>query len=428
WVDAEEEADDGTDGDAQRGDPALHGSGEAGELAQRQCAAEADGDADDAADQALNDALHHELLEDVGLGGADGAPDADLLGALGDADELDVHDDDAAHHGGDGTDHDEDGEEGGADALPEGDVAVGRADEEVVVGAGLVVTSRAKCAAGVVLRGGERALAVFGFGLNGEAAVAAAHLEIGAQGDDDEVVLVLAEDAADLLEGSDDGELLGIGANGVAQRVFGGEELACDAGADQADVSGVLILDVGEVAAEFDGAGVDATHGGGEAVDAGVIEFVVGVAESGGAGHGAADGFAMRAGCGHGVHVLGIEVAVSQGFGEEVEIGNGERGARDPEDVGAEVGDLLLDVEVGALDKGHDGDERGHAHDETEHRQRGAELVRADGVDGQYDVVGELDHVRNLHGTIPATRQLGRRWRSPPLALSAAGALRRWRS
>ena len=52
--------------------------------------------------------------------------------------------------------------------------------------------------------------------------------------------------------------------------------------------------------------------------------------------------------------------------------------ARDAEDVGAEVGDLLLDVEVGALHQGHHGDQRGDAHGQAEHRQRRAQLVRAD--------------------------------------------------
>ena len=63
--------------------------------------------------------------------------------------------------------------------------------------------------------------------------------------------------------------------------------------------------------------------------------------------------------------------------------------AADAEDVGAEVGDLLLDVEVGALHEGHDGDQRGDPHGQAEHRERGAEFVRANGVGREREVVAE---------------------------------------
>ena len=79
------------------------------------------------------------------------------------------------------------------------------------------------------------------------------------------------------------------------------------------------------------------------------------------------------------------------GAREQREIGDGERQAAHAEDIGAEVGDLLFDVEVRALHQRHHGDERGDAHDESENGERGAELVGADGVHCERDVIREVD-------------------------------------
>ena len=50
-----------------------------------------------------------------------------------------------------------------------------------------------------------------------------------------------------------------------------------------------------------------------------------------------------------------LDVLVLERLDDDAEIVDGERRARDPEDIGAQVGDLLLDVEVGAL---HDASSR----------------------------------------------------------------------
>jgi hypothetical protein len=63
-------------------------------------------DADDAAHGAEGDRLGGELGEDGLLGGADGLADADFAGALGDRDQHDVHDADAADHEADAGDGD----------------------------------------------------------------------------------------------------------------------------------------------------------------------------------------------------------------------------------------------------------------------------------------------------------------------------------
>ena len=51
-----------------------------------------------AAEEAQGERLDQELQQDVAPGGAERLADADLAGALGDRDQHDVHDPDAADH------------------------------------------------------------------------------------------------------------------------------------------------------------------------------------------------------------------------------------------------------------------------------------------------------------------------------------------
>ena len=195
-------------------------------------------DADGAADQALHHALGQELAQDVRLRGAHRAPDADLLGPLGDADQHHVHDHDAAHHRRDRADHDEHGEECRADALPQRDVAVRGADEEIVVLAGRHVAARAQDRAAPRP---ARAAKIFSPPSALTCSVrllrCAAQFQVGAQRDDDEVVLVLAQHGADLFERPDDRELVLPSADRFPSGSASGKELAAPAVADQADVA-----------------------------------------------------------------------------------------------------------------------------------------------------------------------------------------------
>ena len=60
--------------------------------------------ADDAGDEGQGEAFEEELREDVAAAGAEGFEEADFAGALGDGDEHDVHDADAADAEGHGSD------------------------------------------------------------------------------------------------------------------------------------------------------------------------------------------------------------------------------------------------------------------------------------------------------------------------------------
>ena len=109
----------------------------------------ADGDADGAAEEAEGDGFDEELHEDGGRGSADGFAEADLAGALGDADEHDVHDADAADDEGDADEtggNFGDDEDDGVDLL---DAALGVVDAEGVVVAGADVAGLAEIEGGL---------------------------------------------------------------------------------------------------------------------------------------------------------------------------------------------------------------------------------------------------------------------------------------
>ena len=83
---------------------------------------------------------------------------------------------------------------------------------------------------------------------------------------------------------------------------------------------------------------------------------------------------------GHGSAIVGSNVLVLESFGDDGEVRHRERGAGDAKDAGAQVGDLLLDVDVGALHDGHDGDQGGDTHRQAEDGEGRAELMGSDGV------------------------------------------------
>src|SRR5262249_29138871 len=234
-----------------------HGGRKRRKFAQRERAQEPGSDADSSADDTLHDALDHELLHDVPARGADRAAHADLLGALSDADQHHVHDHDAADNRGNRADHQEDREERRADLLPQRDVAFRSADEEIVVLTGKDVPAGAKHATGIVLRKDKIGVRSLGLDADGETVALSTIFEKSTQRDDDEVVLIAPEDAADLLECADHGVLGAAGTDHFAERAGLREEVAHHAVADQTDFHRVHVLDLAEIAACLDGARVD---------------------------------------------------------------------------------------------------------------------------------------------------------------------------
>src|ERR1041385_346029 len=391
-IEAEEQSDRPTQKHAEDRDPGLHRRGEGRQLPQRDGAEESAGHPDRSADDALHDAFDYELLQHVAASRTDGAPDADLFGALGDADQHDVHDHDSAHHRRDGADHQEDHEKGGADLLPQRDVAFRSADEEIVVLSGKDMAPAAQDAAGIVLREDEVGIGAVGFYADGEAVALPAVLQEGAQRDHDEIVLIAAEHAADFLEGADDGVFGAAGADGLAERAGIGKEFVQHPIADQADFGGVKVLDFREVAAGGDGAGVDIGHGGRVAVNGDVVELVIQIVKRRAGVERSADVAAMRAVAGDGLHIGGGEEPVALGAVQNGEIDDGEWEAAHLKHIRSQIRDFLLDVEVGALNDGHHGDQSRHAHSDAEHRESSSQLMGADGVQRKRNVIPDPDH------------------------------------
>ncbi len=111
-VDAEEDAGGGGDDEASHNAPDGDGRREADGEGNRLRHGDAAENTDEPAHERHHRGLQQELHEDVFAACAEGLADADLASALGDGDEHDVHDDDAAHDERDGGDGSGDGTEG----------------------------------------------------------------------------------------------------------------------------------------------------------------------------------------------------------------------------------------------------------------------------------------------------------------------------
>ena len=113
----------------------LKGEAPAGQLADPRRHDESEDDADQAAEERQVQRLDEELLEDVASAGADRLADADLAGPLGDRDQHDVHDPDAADDQRDGGDAAEEQGQRRADRRCR-HRQLGRGDDGEVVGVG----------------------------------------------------------------------------------------------------------------------------------------------------------------------------------------------------------------------------------------------------------------------------------------------------
>ncbi len=235
-----------------------------------------------------------------------------------------------------------------------------------------------------------------GFDLQLKAVSQAAEVEVGGERNDDEVVLILSQHGADPLERADHRELLIFSADDAAQRVLAGEELIHDAIAHQADGGRVAVLLVGEIASAFHGPSIDIGHVRRMAVERGVVQLVVAIAQAERGTDGCADVFAVRAQVDDGLQVFGHDVLVALRLHQYREIGDGEGQAGNAKDVGAEVGHLLLNVKVSSLHDGHHADQGGDTHREPEDGERGAQLMRTDGTDREREVVGYVKHAATL--------------------------------
>src|SRR5215467_2624134 len=351
-VNAKKQADGGTHDQAHDRHPGAHGGWKGRKGAQQEGYEESKSDAQDSAGQALQQAFQNELAQNVALRRADRPAHADFAFAQRNADE------------------DEDSKKRAADAAPKGHVAFLGADKEVVFHLAAEMAAGAQDQLRLILRCFERPLARFD--IDGEARMDALNTEEDRERDRDKVILVLAENAANLFHDANDHELVVADANAPADRINSEEKLLYQRIADQADVGTVFGLGRTEITAQLHGARVDIGHAWRLAVKADVLGLFVGITRPHGGAGGGADFRARRTALGDRAYVFRLDFLVLERLDDDAEVGDGERRAGDLEDVGSEIGDLVFDIEVGTLHDGHYGDQSGHAHGQAEHGERGA--------------------------------------------------------
>ena len=162
---------------------------------------------------------------------------ADFAGALGDADQHDVHDHDAADHQRNAGDRHDDGGDHAEHLVDEAADGVRREHVEVIGLAGARVKAGAEHDAGFIERSGEiEAAAGLGPAEEREPGTGAVHAVEGGDRDVDRVVLVAAEGGAETLLHADDGELDALDADDlVERRGVAGEEGGAHGIADHGD-------------------------------------------------------------------------------------------------------------------------------------------------------------------------------------------------
>lgn len=107
WVEAEDGADTNRDGEGGEEDININIRGERGDEGDGEGASVTEGEAEDAAENGEDETFKEELKEDIEIGGTDGLSDTDFVGALGDGDEHNIHDADAADEQGNAGDEGE---------------------------------------------------------------------------------------------------------------------------------------------------------------------------------------------------------------------------------------------------------------------------------------------------------------------------------
>ena len=328
--------------------------------------------------------------------GAEGFADADLAGALGDADEHDVHDDDAADDERDEGDGAGDGAEGLGDGGEEADEGVVGVELKGVGGTGGVVAAGTDQDADLVGGGIEHGTGGARLDVDDERLRGAVALLVGGEGDGDPVILAGAKGASLLFADADDAVGRAVDAQLLAERVHADEEVIDDVGADDGDVRGVLFVAFGEAAALNDVEVLECRHLPGVAADTGVGDGLGSANDLAGGGLLGADADAALA-VFRDVVVVGeedvfafLEALVVFGAGDEL------RHLGDGEDVGAVAGELGGDVGIGAVDEGDDGDDAGDADDDAQQGKHGAQLVRPERLQRNPECLFEL-HFASVH-------------------------------
>src|ERR1017187_1053248 len=334
--------------------------------------------AGDAAHAGHHAGFKDELPENVAAARSQRFADADLVRALGHAGQHDVHDDHSAHHHEDGDQPDGHGENRAGQVLPGAHQRVGSIDAERVSLAIRDVAAGTHEGADFVLEF-QHVRAIRRLNEDEQLRATCPDGAIGTQGDNGKVILALSERAADSFGDTHNAERKAPQLNFLVERIDVGKQLLHKVLTDDADAGIVLVVDVADIASLLDFFAANVGETGGHRVELDLVDHVALVAR-------------WRTGVehGHGADFLVPLEVVAQIFVvlhanrlvaparvEEaietlrpLELVKHER-------IGAQVGDMLGDIEVHAVDHGHDHDQRGGGNHHAEQGEEGAQLVAA---------------------------------------------------
>src|SRR6516225_5012227 len=339
-------------------------------------------EADDAAGGGQDGGLRQELQEDVLLARPERATQTDFASALGDAGEHDVHDHDAADNEKDADEgHGDEGEIAG-ELMPELHDGVGAEDGEIVGGIVLEMAPGAHEHAGFVFAGFHK-LGAGSLHKDGDPIVVGVPtFAPSAEGHQHVVVLRLAEGAAQRLGHADDFIGVGLHTNGLANRIDIGEELFDEVRTDEDDFGAVVFVRKSNETALRDAQIADVGKVGGRAHHHDVFHDLVA----------AFDGKVVvlfRSDGGSEFHVVAEALKFLEGqerallgFNPLVLTGDNAETV-DDEDIGAEIGDAVGDIEVEAGDDAHDHDQGGDGKNDAQEGEEAAEFVSAESVEGE---------------------------------------------
>ena len=192
--------------------------------------------------------LDDELPEDVAALGSHRFSDSDLVSALRDRRQHDVHDDDPADYHEDRDDADGDRENRSRQILPGFHQGIGRIDSERVIFAVSKVPVRAQQHPGFVFEF-RHVLGIGGLDEDHQLQVRHEEIAKGAERNENKIVLADPEGCADSFRHADHGEVVAADHDLLADGVGGGEELIDNVLTDETDAGVVAVILFADVAA-----------------------------------------------------------------------------------------------------------------------------------------------------------------------------------
>ena len=326
--------------------------------------------------------FHQVLVQNVAPARAQRFADADFVRSLRHHRQHDVHDDDPAHHHEHRNDAHRHGADGGRQPLPQADDGLRSEDAEIVVLLRPQVPVGAHQHAGFIL-GFHQVLLVERLGHHGNAAAAAVGLEVAFDRNHDEVVLRVAENAAQRLGHPHHFVRVALDGDDLPQRVLALEEFRTHIVAQEYHRPVPPHLLAGDGASGIHLHVIDGRNIIRDPAQLHILHGLAFIGNGGVAPHHHADVAQQRRfGADEFIFVRpDFRVALLH-LEEFLRVPRPEPShAHDAESVRAHVGDLVGDVQVHAVDQRGDGNQRGGGQNDAKQREEAAQLVLAQRIE-----------------------------------------------